>query len=279
MIIKLRKMVLTSLVFAMLIGYFQLNTVNAQDIVSTDDNTLTINNSDLGYNGIIETVYNDVIIHKYKITEYGDSYYLLFDTEKDKVYIDNYELSTKEYYDLSSKQLSNMKNKSVKNLSMVELANSYPVNVNAISKYDQLHDAYVANYKNHFHDQNSLSRCMHCPLNTTSVPKSGYKSTEYNIGSKSNKMQIALTSSVIAAVAAYCTWGLSQIASALIAGFLEFLGVSVSFAQVDYHAYQSFHNVCWNAVKERHLIWMTDTETNKSKSKNEYHYFYSSKPY
>lgn len=172
-----------------------------------------------------------------------------------------------------------MKNKSIKNYSMVELANSYPVNENAALEYEQLHDSYVVNYENHFHDQSSLTRCMHCPLNTTTVPTSGYKSKEYNIGSQSNKMQIALTTSIIATFAAYYTWGLSRKASAIISGFLEFVGVSISFAQVDYHAYQSFHNICWNAVKERHLIWMTDTETNLSKPKNEYHYFYSSKPY
>lgn len=53
----------------MFIGYFQITTINAQEIISIDDNIITINNSDLGYNGIIETIYNDVTIHKYKITE------------------------------------------------------------------------------------------------------------------------------------------------------------------------------------------------------------------
>ena len=134
-------------------------------------------------------------------------------------------------------------------------------------------------YLNHFHNQTSGARCMHCPLKTTTVPKTNYKSKEYNLGSRSNKMQIALTSTIIAAVAAYCTWGISAKSSALISGFLELLGVSIAFSQVDYHAYQSFHNVCSNAVKERRLIWMMDTETGKNKSKNEYHYYYSSKPY
>lgn len=88
-----------------------------------------------------------------------------------------------------------------------------------------------------------------------------------------------MTSVIIAAFAAYCTWGLSAVASACIAGFLELISVSVAFAQVDYHAYQSFHNVCWNAVKERRKIWMQDTNSEKIYSVNKYHYFYSSKPF
>lgn len=92
-------------------------------------------------------------------------------------------------------------------------------------------------------------------------------------------MEIAMTSVIIAAFAAYCTWGLSAVASACIAGFLELISVSVAFAQVDYHAYQSFHNVCWNAVKERRKIWMRDTNSGKVYSVNKYNYFYSSKPF
>lgn len=92
-------------------------------------------------------------------------------------------------------------------------------------------------------------------------------------------MQVALTGTAIAAFAAYCTWELSAVASAVITGFLELAGITVAFAQVDYHAYQSFHNICSKAVKERRKIWVKDTDTGKDYATNKYHYFYSSKPY
>lgn len=282
MITKLKKIFVSFLSIAMLITLLPntLFKVSALDNVTINGDTISINNPDFDYSSIIETIYSDNTIHKYKITEFNESYTLLLDTESDTVLVNDRKMTFDEFLELTEIQLSQLKSKTTSDKkSIVMLSNQYLNAPNDVLKYETLHSEYVNGVKNHFHEQNVSTRCMFCPLNTTAVPKTNYKSKEYNIGSKSNKMEIALTSSIIAAVAAYCTWGLSAVASACIAGFLELIGVSVAFAQVDYHAYQSFHNVCWNAVKERRKIWMRDTDSGKTYSVNKYHYFYSSKPF
>lgn len=285
MILKFKQIALLSLVATMVISIFSIKNVNAAELYSVDENVITINDTNSGYQGSIETVYNDETIHKYRISEFGETYSLLIDTTKDKVFVNNHELSLQEFTELSNQQLVQLQTKSRmnSNISIVEMANVFPENQTSMLAYEQLHKDYTVNLENHFHNQNGNininTRCMFCPLKTTTVPTSNYKSKEYNIGSKSNKMQIAMTSTLIAAFAAYVTWGISAMASAVISGFLELLGVSIAFAQVDYHAYQSLHNVCYSAVKERRKIWIQDTETGKFKEQNKYHYFYSSKPF
>ncbi len=248
--------------------------------ITVDGESVSINNRYFGYFSTIKTLYSDATIHKYEITEFNESYTLLLDVESDTVLVNDRKMTFNEFLNLTEIQLSLLKSKTDSyNKSIVMLSNQYSRAQNDILKYDTLHSEYVKGVKSHFHEQNVSTRCMHCPLNTTEVPKTNYKSKEYNIGSKSNKMEIAMTSVIIVAFAAYCTWGLSAVASVCIAGFLELISVSVAFAQVDYHAYQSFHNVCWNAVKERRKIWMQDTNSRKIYSVNKYHYFYSSKPF
>lgn len=282
MITKIKKCLVSFLSIAMLLMLLSNTSLRTSALgdITIDGDTISISNQDFGYSGTVKTLYSDETIHKYEITEFNESYTLLLDVESDAVLVNDRKMTFDEFLDLTEIQLSRLKSKTDSyNKSIVMLSNHYSRSQNDILKYDTLHSEYVKGVKNHFHNQNVNTRCMHCLLNTTEVPKTNYKSKEYNIGSKSNKMEIAMTSVIIAAFAAYCTWGLSAVASACIAGFLELISVSVAFAQVDYHAYQSFHDVCWNAVKERRKIWMRDTNSGKVYSVNKYNYFYSSKPF
>lgn len=109
----------------------------------------------LEYSGVLETIYNDKLIHKYKLTEFGESYTLLFDVERNYVFINEYQLSFEEYLDLIQMQTINLKSKLLTgSLNVLKLTESFPKNEGALLKYEEKHLDYVENVKKHFHDTN-----------------------------------------------------------------------------------------------------------------------------
>ena len=261
----------------MLVTCLPIKKVSAETL--TTSNVVHIENSGLNYNGTIETIYADCDVFKYRITEFGDTFDVIIDRLNGLVYINNYELTINDYLNLNSEQINQLKTRTSGNISMLDLATRYEENIQAVNEYEILHKQYQTAYANHFHENSNLSRCMECSLNTTTVPTTGYTGSEINAGSSSTLMEIAATAACNAALASYCTWGLGAVASAIINGFLEAVGVLVASTQVSYHKFQTLHSVCWNAIKERRLIWLKDTLTNKDYSTNKYHYFYINKPY
>ena len=257
---KLKRAALTSLLVMSIFSYLNVE-------VKADDKTIYEVASG------IETVYADhsIGLYKYLITENNEKYEMIVDTKNDLFIIDNRILSLQQFNQVVKQQVEEPSSK------ITEIVKVYPVGLDKVNEYEKIHKSYQLIIDTHNHPVQT--RCMFCPLGTTEVPKTNYESEERYFGTKNNLMEIAMTKVCISALSSYLTWGMDDLATALIEEIIDIAGESLVPVEITFDQYQSYHNVCDLAIKERRYVLVSADKIAKPINKNYYHYFYSGKPY
>lgn len=269
----------------------QASELDETEEISLEATKISIENEQLNYNGIIETLYadGDAGISSYKISEFGEEYTLIIDVVEDKFILNDVVLTGDQYSQLIEEQVktleSQKKTRSVNSgkglLSLSEKYNNQK-DSNIQTVYDFKHQVYIDESLTHEEDHsigNPLLRCLFCPLKTVQIPTSNYQSKYYYCGIFDRGMTIALTAGAISAVAAFATFGASEVARTMIQSALAVAGGVASVSgSVKYEKYIAYHNVCPRANKEKRVSYI-QVKGNKSVAKTTYNCFYAAKPW
>lgn len=209
---------------------------------------------------------NDVF--KYHLSESGYEFELLFDIKNDVILINNRKFTNSEY------DLITHGNNVDLIISEINMRN---IDYELIHYYDSLHLQYESYINNHGHILSE--RCMFCPLATTQVPTTNYSTQEYSFPKQTNEVEIEMTEWCISKLAAFLTGGTTVwiedfISEILIKGAAQSIN-----CVIEYIPYQSFHNICPMAIKERRYVTATWGASRYEVNKSYTYYFFNGKPY